>query len=136
MSLAVSPEFLLQEARGACDRAYAPYSERVVGAALLVSGGDVISAANMENAVLPLSICAEQAAVAVALSRGHRGLLAIAVVDKRGNGGVLCGACRQILYELGGPEVVVIIERSAGQEMQFTTIGELLPQANGIAGTQ
>jgi cytidine deaminase len=81
-----------------------------------------------------LSTCAEQAAVAVALSRGHRGLLAIAVVDKRGNGGVLCGGCRQILYELGGPDVVVIVERSSGQEVQFTTVGELLPQANGIAG--
>ncbi|MBN1136188.1 MAG: cytidine deaminase [Anaerolineae bacterium] len=117
---------LVEIARQARERAYAPYSHFPVGAALLGRSGRVYTGCNVENASYPLTICAEQTAVAKAVSEGEREFKAIAVITA--TGATPCGACRQILREFGGPDgdLRVIVADTAGHVRAFT-IAELLP---------
>jgi cytidine deaminase len=108
------------------NNAYAGYSNYLVGAALLSANGQVFFGANVENAVYPLTICAERAAVASAVSQGERKFVAIAVVTK--DGGSPCGSCRQVLSEFG-QDILVIIANDQGKVLHELTIGELLPAA-------
>ena len=80
-------------------RAYAPYSNYQVGAALLTKSGKIFTGVNVENAAYPDSICAERSAVFNAISAGELEFEAIAVVTR--NGGTPCGSCRQVLAEFG-----------------------------------
>jgi cytidine deaminase len=116
---------LVEAARAARERAYAPYSRFAVGAALLGRSGRVYAAANVENASYPLTTCAERAAVAKAVSEGERAFEAIAVVTS--TGATPCGACRQILREFA-PEgdLRVIVADTEGHSRTYT-IAELLP---------
>lgn len=88
-------EELLALADDAATRAYAPYSNYLVGAAALARDGRVFAAANVENAAYPLGVCAERAAIAKAASEGIRpgDLEAIAITASP------CGGCRQWLHE-------------------------------------
>jgi cytidine deaminase len=114
---------LAMEAR---QRAYAPYSNFPVGAALLGRSGRVFTGCNVENASYPLTTCAERTAVTKAVSEGEAGFEAIAVVTV--TGATPCGACRQILREFAGPEgdLRVIVADLDGNSRTFT-IDELLP---------
>ncbi|MCS7283851.1 MAG: cytidine deaminase [Anaerolineae bacterium] len=123
----IDAEVLIAEARRAQERAYAPYSGYRVGAALLGRSGRIYTGCNVENASYPLSLCAERAAVAKAISEGEREFLAIAVVTE--NGGTPCGACRQVLREFG-EEMVVFIADTHGNSRRFT-VRELLPESFG-----
>jgi cytidine deaminase len=107
-------------------RAYAPYSNFPVGAALLGRSGRVFTGCNVENASYPLTTCAERTAVTKAVSEGEAGFEAIAVVTA--TGATPCGACRQILREFAGPEgdLRVIVADLDGNSRTFT-IDELLP---------
>jgi cytidine deaminase len=118
---------LVELARQARKRAYAPYSRFPVGAALLGRSGRVYTACNVENASYPLCICAERAAVVKAVSEGEREFMAIAVITA--TGATPCGACRQVLREFGGPDgtLRVIVADTAGRIRTFT-IAELLPE--------
>jgi cytidine deaminase len=95
----------------------------------LLADGEVFAAPNIENAVYPLSVCAERNAVAVAVASGHRRIDAVAVVGSS-EGGLTppCGGCRQVLYEFGGPD---LRESLAGDERRVWTLDELLPSAFG-----
>ena len=117
---------LVEMARQARERAYAPYSHFPVGAALLGRSGRVYTGCNVENASYPLTTCAERAAVIKAVSEGEREFEAIAVITA--TGATPCGACRQILHEFGGPDgdLRVIVADTAGHVRTFT-IAELLP---------
>jgi cytidine deaminase len=117
---------LVALARQARERAYAPYSNFPVGAALLGRSGQVYVGCNVENAAYPLTTCAERTAVTKAVSEGEREFEAIAVVSA--TGATPCGACRQILREFGGPDgdLRVIIAGLDGSTRTFT-INELLP---------
>jgi cytidine deaminase len=106
--------------------AYAPYSKYAVGAALLTTSGRIYEGVNVENAAYPTTMCAERVAVFKAVSEGERQFEAIAVVTV--NGGSPCGSCRQVLAEFG-LETVVLIATAAGQLVQETTLGALLPGA-------
>ena len=117
---------LIEKAQQARQRAYAPYSNYRVGAALLTSTGDVFSGANVENAAYPTSICAERVAIFKAVSEGQRQFQAIAVVTE--NGGSPCGSCRQVLAEFG-LETLVLIADAKGRVVQEMTVAELLPGA-------
>jgi len=117
---------LIEQAQQARQRAYAPYSNYRVGAALLTSTGDVFSGANVENAAYPVSICAERVAIFKAVSEGQRQFQAIAVVTE--NGGSPCGSCRQVLAEFG-LETLVLIADAQGRVVQEMTVAELLPGA-------
>ena len=107
-------------------RAYAPYSNYLVGAALRTSTGRVYTGVNIENAAYPTGICAERVAVFKAVSEGERDFEVIAVVTE--NGGSPCGACRQVLSEFG-LDTVVLIADGKGTIVQEITVGELLPKA-------
>lgn len=106
-----TPERLLQLARDAAGRAYAPYSDFPVGAALLTRSGRVVTGCNVENASYGLTICAERtgagAMVAQADSVDDRRIVTVAVVGLKASPCFPCGACRQVLHEFGCREVVV-----------------------------
>jgi cytidine deaminase len=91
----MTAEELLAEADAAATRAYAPYSNYLVGAALLTRDGQVFAAGNVENAAYPLGVCAEKAAISKAASEGVRpgDVDAIAITASP------CGGCRQWLHE-------------------------------------
>jgi cytidine deaminase len=117
---------LVDLARKARERAYAPYSGFPVGAALLGRSGRVYTGCNVENAAYPLCTCAERAAIAKAVSEGEQAFEAIAVVTA--TGATPCGSCRQILREFCGAagDLRVIVADVAGNVRTFT-IAELLP---------
>ena len=106
--------------------AYARYSNYQVGAALLTRSGKVFTGANVENAVFPLTICAERAAVVSAVSAGETEFSAISVVTR--DAGTPCGSCRQVLAEFG-LDIEVIIADDQGKIHQITTVRDLLPHA-------
>ncbi len=107
-------------------RAYAPYSNYQVGAALLTIDGQVFTGANVENAAYGVTMCAERSAVFSAVSAGKREFVAIAVATH--NGGSPCGSCRQVLSEFGlDIEVFQVDEK--GKLIQHNTVRDLLPGA-------
>ncbi len=119
---------LIQRAQAVRRRAYAPYSNYPVGAALLGRSGQIYEGANVENAAYPTTMCAERNAVFRAVSDGERAFEAIAVVTE--NGGAPCGACRQVLSEFGS-EVLVIVADSTGKIHLKTHLHKLIPHAFG-----
>lgn len=125
----VDRQALIRQAAAARERAYAPYSNYPVGAALLGASGRVYVGCNVENAVYPLVMCAERVAVFRAVCQGERTFEAIAVVTE--NGGAPCGSCRQVLREFG-EETVVLIADSDGNWRE-TTVGDLLPDSFSAA---
>ena len=118
-----SPEELVAAATEARNRAYAPYSGYSVGAALLTKSGRVFTGCNVENAVYPLTTCAERVAVVKAVSEGEQEFEALAVSTE--NGGTPCGSCRQTLREFG-EDITVLIADTTGA-FRETTVAELLP---------
>jgi cytidine deaminase len=119
---------LIQLALEARERAYAPYSNYQVGAALVTPSGRYFTGANVENAAYPTSMCAERVAIFKAVSEGKREFVALAVVTS--NGGTPCGACRQVMAEFG-LDTVVLIADAQGNLRQEARLSELLPGAFG-----
>ncbi len=107
-------------------KAYAPYSDYLVGAALLTKSGRVFLGVNVENAAYPDTICAERSAVVSAVSAGEREFDAIAVATR--NGGTPCGSCRQVMAEFGLDLEVILVDEG-GTIVSQTTVGDLLPGA-------
>lgn len=121
-------EQLVAAAREARKWAYAPYSNYLVGAAVLTTSGRVYDGVNVENAAYPTTMCAERVAIFKAVSEGERDLQAIAVVTR--NGGSPCGACRQVLSEFG-LDTLVLIADEQGEIQAESTVRDLLPGAFG-----
>lgn len=117
---------LLQIAKDAKLRAYAPYSNFRVGAALLTVDGEIYSGVNVENASYGLTNCAERTAIFKAVSEGERYFKAIAIASDSENFITPCGACRQVMMELGGKDLDVIISKNNG-EIRILKLEELLP---------
>lgn len=124
---------LIQRAKDAWERAYAPYSNYSVGSAVLTDSGEIFDGVNVENAVYPLTICGERVAIFKAVSEGHYSFKAIAVVTK--NGGTPCGSCRQVMAEFG-LDTVVLIADTSGELIHEYTVAELLPNSFGEADLQ
>jgi cytidine deaminase len=107
-------------------RAYAPYSNYQVGAALRAKSGRIFTGVNVESAAYPTTMCAERVAIYTAVAQGEREFDAIAVVTS--NGGSPCGGCRQVMAEFG-LETVVLIADADGRLLEQTTVNALLPGA-------
>lgn len=122
-ALPVTQDELIASATAARERAYAPYSNFKVGAALLGKSGRVYTGCNVENAAYGPSMCAERTAVFKAVSEGEREFEAIAVVT--GNGVSPCGTCRQVMMEFA-PDMTVVISDTRGNA-RATTVRDLLP---------
>jgi cytidine deaminase len=117
------------------DRAYAPYSNFPVGAALECDDGTVYTGCNVENAAYGSTICAERTALVKAVSEGHRDdLERIAVVGNSADFCWPCGSCRQMLYEFN-PNMTVLV---ANADRMFVSLPlhELLPHGFGPKSLQ
>lgn len=117
---------LVEAAWLARERAYAPYSNFAVGAALLAEDGRIFSGCNVENISYGLTICAERVAIGTAVAAGARSFLALAVVADTAVPVSPCGACRQVMAEFGVPKV--LLANRTGR-LEFT-LEELLPRAS------
>jgi cytidine deaminase len=100
-------ESLRELARELMSRAYAPYSTYPVGAAALVDDGRTVAGCNVENAAYGVALCAECGLISSLYATGGGRLVAFTCVDHRGRTIVPCGRCRQLLWEHGGPELLV-----------------------------
>ena len=89
------------------ERAYAPYSHFPVGAAALVDDGRVVVGCNVENAAYGVTLCAECGLVADLVATGGGRLVAFTCCDSNGDRLMPCGRCRQLLWEHGGPDLLV-----------------------------
>ena len=124
---------LVQQAILAREKSYSPYSNFMVGAALVTETGNVYTGANVENAAYSPTICAERSAIATAISSGERVITRIAVAGwpKDGSGHATpCGVCRQTLMEFCKPEAQVLIAHG-GDNYQSYTLDEFLPMGFG-----
>jgi cytidine deaminase len=121
----MTPNELIEAAQQALLQAHAPYSDYRVGAALLCSNGTVITGCNVENASFGLSNCAERTAVFTAVAAGCRSFSALAIASSAEPAPFPCGACRQVLAEFCGPDLVIHVASKSG--VTTTTLGELLP---------
>lgn len=121
---------LRELANKAAEQSYSPYSRFRVGAALLLADGSVVTGCNVENCSYRLTCCAEQSAIARAVSERGPGirLRAVAVANLNGAASMPCGACRQTLAEFGDDGTVVLYPGEGGEAME-TTLGALLPHA-------
>jgi cytidine deaminase len=112
-------------ADAAAEHAYAPYSQFPVGAAALVDDGRVLAACNVENASYGLGLCAECGLVSSLHATGGGRLERVVVIGPRGSLLTPCGRCRQLLYEHGGPDCLVLTDLGP------TRVEDLLPSAFG-----
>lgn len=129
--LSITEQQRLRElAQAAAANSYSPYSHFRVGAALLLTDGSIVTGCNVENCSYRLTSCAEQAAIARAVS--ERGpnirLRAVAVANLNGAPSMPCGACRQTLSEFGDDDVLILYP-GEGFADKSTTLGDLLPHA-------
>jgi cytidine deaminase len=119
---------LLAAARAVRRRAHAPYSQFTVGAAVLDERGRVHVGCNVENASYGLTVCAERNAIAAAVAAGARRVRAVAVASGARPPASPCGACRQVIAELGAPDTEILLWGGAGAPERMT-LGALLPRA-------
>jgi cytidine deaminase len=123
---------LIDEARAARELAYTPYSTFKVGAALACHDGRVFRGCNVENASYGLCNCAERTAFFSAIAHGYRpgDFTALAVIGDTIGPIAPCGACRQVILELGGNALPVVLANLKG-DVKETTAAEQLPGAFG-----
>ncbi len=119
-------EELIETARLARENAYAPYSNFRVGAVVETSQGEIYSGCNIENSSYGLTVCAERTALAKAISEGRRVFRRVVVIADTRIPIPPCGACRQVILELCGAEVQVVMANLDGQ-VETRGIEELLP---------
>ena len=130
-------EELFALARTQMDRAYAPYSQFHVGAALRAASGGLYAGCNVENAALPQGWCAEASAIAAMIAAGDRQIEEVLIAGAKSDeaGGYAqeadilctpCGGCRQKIREFAEPETPIIVCGPEGMRRRFT-LAELLP---------
>jgi cytidine deaminase len=119
-------EELLAAARQAREKAYAPYSNFRVGAAVLGSDGRIFSGCNVENDSLGLTCCAERNAIFSMVAAGEREIKEILVIGETEEFLPPCGACRQVIAEFASPSAVVHMCNHTGA-CRDITVSELVP---------
>jgi len=118
---------LIEKAKRARLKAYAPYSNFKVGAALLTKSGKVYTGANVENSVFGLTVCAERVAVFKAVNKGEKNFVKIVVVADKNPPVTPCGACRQVLSEFA-KDLKIVCANLKGKVERYS-LRELLPEA-------
>jgi cytidine deaminase len=118
---------LVDAALAVRQKAYAPYSHFLVGAALETEDGTVFEGCNVENISYGATICAERNAVFQAIAAGHKKFKTIAVVAELPTPITPCGMCRPVLGEFGADTVVICTNLK--RDVMVTTVGALLPSA-------
>ena len=144
----MTEEELVEAARAAALRAYAPYSRFHVGCAIMSTDGEVVTGANMENACYRLGVCAEQSALSAAQAAfGLRNVARIAVAGGRVEAGALkgagvvtpCGGCRQAILEaaqLSRRDVEILCANGDGTSVERHSISVLIPHGFGPANLE
>lgn len=132
---------LIRSALLAREKAYAPYSNYAVGAALLTNELRIYTGCNIENAAYGPSICGERTAIAKAVSEGWRRFKAIAVVggpkgEKTLQYAFPCGVCRQVMREFADPERFMVIVARDENDYRIYRLKELLPDSFGPENLQ
>ncbi|RPI75817.1 MAG: cytidine deaminase [Ignavibacteriales bacterium] len=107
-------------------KAHPPYSNFHVGAAVLTEDEKIYSGGNIENSSYSLTICAERVAVFKAVSEGERNFKAIAIASDDKGFCSPCGACRQVLHDLCGDNLDVILVNQK-KELKILKLSQLLP---------
>ncbi|MBX9627574.1 MAG: cytidine deaminase [Gemmataceae bacterium] len=123
-----TPDPLIAAAAIARAKAFAPYSNFLVGAALEGDDGTIVMGCNVESASYGLTICAERVAIVKAVSEGRRRFKRVAVVTDTDKPTPPCGACRQLLWEFA-PDAEVVIANLRGVILKYK-VAELLPAAS------
>ena len=123
----IESENLIEAAKGARERAFAPYSNFKVGAAVRTKSGKIFTGCNVESASYGLTVCAERVAIWKAVSEGETEFEQIAVVADTEELTPPCGACRQIIWEFCG-DVPVTFANLKGKT-ETVPMKELLPRA-------
>ena len=119
---------LLKVAAEASRKAYAPYSNYNVGAAMLCADGEVFTGCNVENASYGLTNCAERTAIFSAIAAGRKDFVVMAVVADGESRPYPCGACRQVMSEFCRDELSVYIATTdALDDYEVTSLAALLP---------
>ena len=118
---------LVIAAVNARQRAYAPYSDFTVGAAVMSAGGRIFTGCNVENVSFGATVCAERVAMFSAVAAGCRELVAIAVAGPGESPITPCGICLQVMIELAPDAVVVMVGEGGARET--SAVAELLPRA-------
>ena len=121
---------LLQAAEAARAKAYAPYSNFTVGAAIRAASGAIYAGTNVENAAYPVGTCAEAGAIAAMIAGGDRTIVEVMVTGLGAAAITPCGACRQRIREFAGPQTPIHAAGPGGIKASFT-LGALLPEAFG-----
>ena len=117
---------LIEAAKGAAARAYAPYSGYSVGAAVRTTSGSIYTGCNIENASYSLTVCAERNAIAAAIMNGEKNFTSIAIFVDTDVSFPPCGACRQVLSEFSpGMKIIYVNKR----EIRTALLRELLPES-------
>jgi cytidine deaminase len=116
---------LIKRATEAREKAYVPYSEFPLGAALLTEDGEIFTGSNIENATYGLTNCAERTAIFKSVSEGYNNIEAVLIVSDTDKPVTPCGSCRQVISEFGG-QIEVIMVTLDGKEIS-RQINELLP---------
>lgn len=119
---------LIEEAKTAANRAYAPYSKFKVGCAIKALSGRIYSGCNVENVSYPVGTCAEAGAIAAMVNGGDMKILEILVYADSESLISPCGACRQRIAEFANEKTKVYLANKKGVEKTFT-IEELLPHS-------
>jgi len=122
-------EALMEQARQAASRSYSPYSRFRVGAALRLTGGEVVTGTNVENVSYGLTICAERAALVRAVSQfgPEIRIAAVAIANLNDAASPPCGACRQMLAEFILPDAPIVFPAANGSRVM--PFSQVLPLA-------
>ncbi len=118
---------LVEAARKVREKAYAPYSNFRVGAAVRTKGGKIYTGCNVESASYGLTVCAERVAIWKAVSEGEKEFTEIAVVADTHELTPPCGVCRQIIWEFCGD--IPVIFANLKNDSETVQMSELLPRA-------
>ncbi|MBQ1849789.1 MAG: cytidine deaminase [Lachnospiraceae bacterium] len=135
MELDFDVKKLIKQAMGARMKAYAPYSNYQVGAALLSAQGRVYPGCNQENASYGATVCAERVAFFRAVQEGERAFRAIVIVggkagEEPDSYAYPCGICRQVMKEFCKDDFLIIVAKNT-KEYEISTLAELLPHGFG-----